>query len=845
MDVPNEPFHLESGLTPADSWQVQMFQRHLKALQSARTIPDRIVLVRELARFNHGTYSWRAETELIPRASWLLAREYGLTVRVVPDGQVIGRWAPPERDGELPEGTAAALQLDTTLRRTSDPVEADTVLTALTPFPHYQNATQKAAVRAALTMPDGGALLVSMPTGAGKSLVFEIAQAYWRSTATDERPTGLLVVPTVSLAMAHEHTMRGWPGLEGSRALYGDLSQGERRLIEEGFVKGEIPLLIVAPEILFGRSGAWIVDSARERANRPIAAAGRLTAVFVDEAHIIESWGRTFRPDFQRLPGFVARLRQSNPALKVILLSATISKEARQLLKAAYGQAPEWLEVDASVPRTEFDLVGRQYPSLEQRDAAVAKLVRLAPRPAVVYTTLVDEAEQLYERIRHDGHERVALMTGDRTRPTGTRRELVERWLADDYDLVVATSAFGMGIDKPDVRTVIHACIPEGSARLYQEIGRGGRDGHQALAATLYWCNKSGWSATGERIPDDESVAYGLRKGELLTVQRASERWDALLQQSHITWEGQRARVALELDAHPTDLAEPTGEQNRNWNRSLLNLLQRASALQVMDVVAEQGPAMWTAFVNDLDLLDSDTAKRSGRLQHHLKLRDVEIVQIRREVGRLLEILRNSSGACWLEGLFAEVEGIAGVVEVCGRCPWCRNSGLSPECVPRFQGTSSVWPDGGISGFPFSTRQVILPEDPTFGTSLGRLVERLWSVGIDHFCASTEVSGRVRGYLRDRGNAGLGLITALPEIATGEWKCPSVPTAVLLPAVPLEIGLLWDSVRKWSTPAGKQLLVVATSAHTVGGRRVVDIASIQGALREDVLDDLAFRRSVK
>src|SRR4029078_6741295 len=114
--------------------------------------------------------------------------------------------------------------------------------------------------------------------------------------------------------------------------------------IENGFVTGDIPLLFVSPEVLFGRAGEWILNSARPKDARPIAAAGRLEAIFVDEAHIIESWGRSFRPDFQRLPGFVSELRRRNPALRVVLLSATITDSARQVLRNSYGEtATEWL----------------------------------------------------------------------------------------------------------------------------------------------------------------------------------------------------------------------------------------------------------------------------------------------------------------------------------------------------------------------------------------------------------------------------------------------------------------------------------------------------------------------
>ena len=146
--------------------------------------------------------------------------------------------------------------------------------------------------------------------------------------------------------------------------------------------------------------------------------------------------------------------------------------------------------------------------------------------------------------------------------------------------------------------------------------------------------------------------------------------------------------------------------------------------------------------------------------------------------------------------------------------------------------------------FPFTTRQVIIPEDPTFGTGLRELVHRLWGVGVEHFCASRSVGGRVRTLLHEGRPAGFGFITTVDEIASGGWKCPPVPTAVLLPPMPSDLALFWESMNTWGGLAANQMLIVASPTHTVGGRRLLDIASIQGALREEILDELAIRRSV-
>src|SRR5262249_25506029 len=119
----------------------------------------------------------------------------------------------------------------------------------------------------------------------------------------------------------------------------------------------------------------------------------RLRTLVVDEAHIIESWGRSFRPDFQRLPGLLEQLRLANPALRLLLLSATLPPAARQVLRDAYSASGPWLEINARTPRYEFDIVVQSYGGAEERLAALDHVIDRAPRPLIIYTTLVDEAD--------------------------------------------------------------------------------------------------------------------------------------------------------------------------------------------------------------------------------------------------------------------------------------------------------------------------------------------------------------------------------------------------------------------------------------------------------------------
>jgi ATP-dependent DNA helicase RecQ len=501
-----------------------------------------------------------------------------------------------EEDPPSLRGLSTALALDSRPRRAFEAASPDAVLLRLTRHLNYRCAAQKAAVRAVLTLPPGSGMMVSIPTGSGKSVLFQIAANFEREVTPGA--CAIVITPTIALALDHERTLSSVSGLEGSRALTGDTPRAQAEAIMNGFRRGTVPILLLSPEkALSSNVLKYLVEAAEPRAVE-YGLNARLSHLFVDEAHIVESWGRSFRPDFQRLPALLAQLREVNPAIRAVLLSATLPDSSREILRDSWQLNGEWLEIDARTPRFDHDVVIGRYGGEAARLCALDHVVDRAPRPLIVYTTEIEAANVLRQRLTLErGYERVALFTGDT--PARDRKRIVDGWAKDSFDIVVATSAFGMGIDKPDVRSVIHACLPEGPSRWYQEIGRASRDGGQGLAACLFFDG-----------PDEGDVkqAYGLATSGWLTRNLAEQRWQAMVKAAaNRQWFGERLQMSINLDAFREGLRPKAGDWNRGWNMTLLTLMQRAGVLRVLSVAADgdQPEFVWDVEIVDHRLLNA------------------------------------------------------------------------------------------------------------------------------------------------------------------------------------------------------------------------------------------------
>jgi RecQ family ATP-dependent DNA helicase len=317
-------------------------------------------------------------------------------------------------------------------------------------------AGQREAVVAALERRDS---LIVMPTGGGKSLCYQLP-----GLATEELT--IVVSPLIALM----------------RDQWGKLSaQGKRvTMITSGMDDWE-----VSEALEMVRSDARIVYCAPERFGSQVfldALSHReVDLVAVDEAHCVSEWGHDFRPDYLRLPQVVERLGRPT----VMACTATATTPVAAEIASRFGMR-EPLQVRAGFdrPNLSFDVIALEGKGSTARRQAVleAGLLDSANLPAIVYCGTRKQTEEVAGDLRDAGIAAVAYHAG---LEPAHRTAIQERFMATDSGVICATNAFGMGVDKPDVRSVWHVTIPTSVEAYYQEAGRAGRDGLPARAAML------------------------------------------------------------------------------------------------------------------------------------------------------------------------------------------------------------------------------------------------------------------------------------------------------------------------------------------------------------------------
>ena len=302
----------------------------------------------------------------------------------------------------------------------------------------------------------GGDALVLMPTGGGKSLCYQIPALV--------RPgTGVVISPLIALMQDQVQAMRQL----GIRADFLNSTQdpGTRHVVEQQFKAGELDLLYLAPERL------------RAPGTLELLSASRVSVFAIDEAHCVSQWGHDFRPDYLELQV----LHERWPDVPRIALTATATQATREEIAIRLKLAGSKLFVSS------FDRPNIQYrivPKNEPKKQLLHFLRTEHPGDAgIVYCLSRDSTERIAAFLTENGIPALSYHAG---LDSGVRADHQARFLREDGLVMVATIAFGMGIDKPDVRFVAHLDMPRSVEGYYQETGRAGRDGQPATAWLAY-----------------------------------------------------------------------------------------------------------------------------------------------------------------------------------------------------------------------------------------------------------------------------------------------------------------------------------------------------------------------
>jgi ATP-dependent DNA helicase RecQ len=357
---------------------------------------------------------------------------------------------------------------------------------------------QAEAIQAVL---DGRDTLAVLPTGAGKSAIYQVA------TLLRDAGPAIVVSPLIALQRDQEQAMRerGF----AAAALHSALRAGERDAVLGQLADGSLQFLLLAPE-----------QFADDGLVQDIAAASPGLFV-VDEAHCVSSWGHDFRPDYLLL-GAVLDALGHPPALA---LTATASPLVREEIVERLGLR-DHAEILGELGRPELHLAVQRHHDEEHKLEALVEAVGELGRPGIVYAATRKATEDLAERLRAAGHDARAYHAGLRA---GDRQAAEHDFLEGGLEIIVATSAFGMGVDKHDVRFVLHAHVPESVDAYWQEVGRAGRDGEPAEARLLYRTEDVGlrrfFAAGGVQMAELQQVVETVQAngGRALDTKRLAE----------------------------------------------------------------------------------------------------------------------------------------------------------------------------------------------------------------------------------------------------------------------------------------------------------------------------------
>jgi len=304
----------------------------------------------------------------------------------------------------------------------------------------------------------GDDTFVIMPTGGGKSMCYQLPALISEGTA-------IVVSPLIALMKNQVDAIRGFStGDHVAHFMNSSLNKTDLAVVKEDLVAGKTKLLYVAPETL------------TKQANIDFFKTIKISFFAIDEAHCISEWGHDFRPEYRRLREIIEAIER----VPIIALTATATPKVQQDIQKNLGMA------NANVFKASFNRPNLYYevnPKKEANSQIVKYINQNQGKSGIVYCLSRKKVEEVAETLKVNGVKALPYHAG---LDAGTRARHQDMFLMEESDVIVATIAFGMGIDKPDVRFVIHHDIPKSLEGYYQETGRAGRDGGEGKCIAFY-----------------------------------------------------------------------------------------------------------------------------------------------------------------------------------------------------------------------------------------------------------------------------------------------------------------------------------------------------------------------
>ena len=316
---------------------------------------------------------------------------------------------------------------------------------------------QEPAINSLLSKND---TFVIMPTGGGKSMCYQLPALLCEGTA-------LVVSPLIALMKNQVDTIRGISAENGiAHVLNSSLNKTETLKVKQDLISGVTKLLFVAPESLAKKDTIDFLKSIR------------ISFLAVDEAHCISEWGHDFRPEYRNLRSILDQMGQK---ISIIALTATATPKVQEdILKNLKISAPKVFKSSFNRPNLYYEVRSKS----DQVETEIIKFIKSNHgKSGIVYCLSRKRVEELAKIMQVNGINAMPYHAGLDSK---TRERNQDMFIKEDCDVIVATIAFGMGIDKPDVRFVIHHDIPKSIESYYQETGRAGRDGGEGHCLAFY-----------------------------------------------------------------------------------------------------------------------------------------------------------------------------------------------------------------------------------------------------------------------------------------------------------------------------------------------------------------------